>query len=208
MTILHDALSYQVLVGVLTATAAGFGLWSYRLKENAEPPYRLAGEGISISIDLRTEMRAAADRAYASRGARGTQWIANLLVIATVPIGFASLYTTGRVNIAALAALVPIASAVIIGLHTLRTIRIARACDRFDSEYVGSGRHKYESFEVAWATFERVHPRDARIGRRHILAERVAGAARHDRAMADYTASIERLLSQDATSSRTSVEWP
>ena len=153
MTILQDALLYQVLVGLLTVAAAGFCLWSYHLKENAEPPYRLPGEGISISINLRAEMRAAADRYHASRGARATQWIANLLVIATVPMGFASLYTTGRVNIAALAALVPIASSGILGLHALRTLRIARACDRFDSEYVGSGRHKYESFEVAWATF-------------------------------------------------------
>jgi len=206
--LLRDALFYQVLAGVLTAAAAGFGLWSYQLKENAEPPYRLTGEGISTSIDLRTEMRAVANRAHASRGARVTQWIANLLVIATVPMGFASLYTTGRINIAALAALVPIASAIVIALHTLRTLRIARACDRFDVEYTGSGRHKNESFEVAWATFERVHPRDARIARRRILAERAASAARFDRAMADYSAGLERLLSQDATSATTSVEWP
>lgn len=59
---LHDAVFYQVLAGVLTAAAAGFGLWSYQLKENAEPPYRLTGEGIPTSIDLRIEMRAVAHR--------------------------------------------------------------------------------------------------------------------------------------------------
>jgi hypothetical protein len=205
---LHDAVFYQVLAGVLTAAAAGFGLWSYQLKENAEPPYRLTGEGIPTSIDLRIEMRAVAHRAHASRGARGTQWIANLLVIATVPMGFASLYTTGRVNIAALAARVPIASAIVIGLHTLQTLRTARSCDRFNVEYIGSGRHKNESFELAWATFERVHPRDARIARRRILAERAAGEAHFQHVMDDYNAGLKRLLSQDASSARTSVEWP
>lgn len=123
-------------------------------------------------------------------------------------MGFASLYTRGRVNIAALAGLVPIASAIVIGLHTLRTLRIARSCDRFNVEYAGSGRHKYESFEIAWATFERVHPRDARIGRRRILAERAAGKVRFQHVMNDYSAGLERLLSPGATSARTSVEWP
>jgi hypothetical protein len=149
--LLHDALLYQVLSAVLGVGAAAFYLWSYQLKELAEPQYRPSGEGIVISIDCRSEMRGNAEREHASRGALATQRIATLLAISAFPMGFASQHTVDRVNVLALIASFAILWAAVVALRAVRTLR---ACERFDIEYYGSGRHKYEAFETAWASFE------------------------------------------------------
>lgn len=205
--VLHDPALYQVVAGALTVGTTGFGLWSYLLKEKAEPPRCIAGEGVSVSCDLRLEMRDDALRSYASRSARATQWIAALLVIGAVALGLASLFVTSPINMMAFAGLAPILGAIVLGIGTVRALRVARACDRFDIEYVGNGRHKYESFESAWATFERAHPRDARIARRRIFAQRAAATVRFERAMADYSAGLERVMRSSVTPS-SPQKWP
>jgi hypothetical protein len=83
------------------------------------------------------------------------------------------------VNLVALAAFVPIAGAMAIGIQTLLRLRVARACQRFDIEYYGSGRHKYEAFDVAWATFERAHQGLAQLAHRAIFAEQAEPQPRH-----------------------------
>lgn len=205
--LLHYALFYQVLSAALGVGAAGFYLWSYQLKELAEPPYRPGGEGIVTTIDFRSEMRADAERKHASSGALATQRIATLLAVSAFPMGFASQHTADRVNALALMASFVILWAAVVAVRAVRTLHVSRACQRFDIEYYGSGRHKYEAFETAWASFERLHPRDARLAYPQILAQRAAGAARFDRAMADYSDGLSRLLSAGAASSR-SREWP